>query len=408
MQSAWRWGRVFGRSDVADRSHGALDAGPDRVDRADDTDDTDDRPDLAGAPSVPVRQVIARWLAFADLMRRSFELLESEIDRASTLVETSTVDLSARFRDLAEVARDQSQRVEEIVGLAQFVTIDGEAVPLETVVTSMQDLINEMVNNIVLLSKKAMSMVYLLDDVQQDAIELEKSITDIDVINRQTNLLALNATIEAFRAGDAGRTFAVVANEVRHMSRTTDELAERMRARVGAVVKGVREGHEILRLIAETDMSPQMLAKERVDKTMESLVEQTALFQRVLSNTASSSEHISKNIGTMITGMQFQDYTKQKLEHVNDCLRVLDAALETLEIETRQVVPPTLQPEIPSAWIDQLLGRLTLSEVRQRFVRKLLLDGTALDAHGALDADVGHRDSARSSDDDEAGAVELF
>ncbi len=285
--------------------------------------------------------------------------------------------------------------------MAGTVDIDGDRVSIDNVVTHMQEMIAEMIANIVQLSMRAMSMVYLLDDVQKDVAELEKSITDIDAINRQTNFLALNATIEASRAGEAGKTFAVVAQEVRHLSRTTGELADRMRAKVTAVVDGVRHGHDILREIANTDMSPQMLAKERVDKTMESLVVQTNHFQTVLEQAAAVSSEMSATIGRMVTGMQFQDLTKQRLEAVSDSLTIVSAGLEDLEDRTRGAMPAGMDADVPQAWLDELLGRFKLSDMRQRFVRKLLLEGTALDEHGALDVAAGQDDSAD-------GDIELF
>ncbi len=345
--------------------------------------------------------LLSTWMGFADVQRRTLGVVQSELARTSQHVEDATLDLSTRFRILAEKALEQSQRVADIIAIAGSVTIDDERVPVDHLVVGMQDMISDMVGNIVVLSRHAMSMVYLLDDVQKDVVELEKSIGDIDSINRQTNFLALNATIEASRAGEAGRTFAVVAQEVRHLSSSTAALAERMRSKVTAVVKGVRHGHEILREIANTDMSPQMLAKERVDKTMVSLVEQTNHFQSVLETAATVSADMSATIGRVITGMQFQDLTKQRIEAINDSLAVLCVGLGDLESQIRAQVPPDVGAREPQEWLNTLLGRFTLSEMRGRFVRKLLLEGTALDENGVLDVDASHSDSA-------GGDIELF
>ena len=354
----------------------------------------------AAAPK-PDYELLGRWIGFADVQRHTMDVLRVEIERTSELVEDSTLDLSRRFRELAETAREQSERVDAIVAMARYIEIDGDKMPIDELVNNMQTMINEMIANIVQLSMKAMNMVYLLDDVQKDVGDLEKSITDIDAINRQTNFLALNATIEANRAGDAGRTFAVVATEVRNLSKTTSELADRMRSKVSAVVKGVRDGHDILRHIANTDMSPQMLAKDRVDKTMESLVNQTNHFQQVLEGTSASSEEMSRVIGRMVTGMQFQDLAKQRLEHVADSLTIVTAGLEDLVSSTRATIPDGVDVPFPQEWLDGLLSRFTLSDMRQRFVRRLLMEGTALDEHGILDADHEEPQSG-------GGDVELF
>ncbi|SMF82425.1 methyl-accepting chemotaxis protein [Azospirillum oryzae] len=346
-------------------------------------------------------ELLSTWLGFADVQRRTLDVVQGELTRTSNHVEASTLDLSDRFRELAQKALEQSERVAQIVAMAGSVDIDGERVPLDTLVVGMQDIITDMVTNIVTLSRHAMSMVYLLDDVQKDVAELEKSIGDIDGINRQTNFLALNATIEASRAGEAGRTFAVVAQEVRHLSRSTGELAERMRSKVTAVVKGVRNGHDILRQIANTDMSPQMLAKERVDKTMDSLVAQTTHFQSVLETAASVSSDMSATIAHVITGMQFQDLTKQRIEAINDSLAIMGAGLGELETRIRAQVPAGIGAREPQEWLNQLMGRFTLSEMRERFVRKLLLEGTALDENGVLDLNAAGGSGS-------GGDIELF
>jgi methyl-accepting chemotaxis protein len=359
-------------------------------------------PDVDGPEQVTLDyELLATWIGFADVQRRTLDAMQSELTRTSESVEDATLDLSSRFRDLAERAMEQSRNVQEIISMAGTVEIDDERIPLDGVVTNMQEMISEMIANIVQLSMRAMSMVYLLDDVQRDVVELEKAIGDIDAINRQTNFLALNATIEASRAGDAGRTFAVVAQEVRHLSRNTSALAERMRTKVSAVVQGVRTGHDILRDIANTDMSPQMLAKERVDKTMESMVMQTSHFQTVLETAARNSQEMSGTIGRMVTGMQFQDLTKQRLEAIGDSLAIMNAGLDELEARTRSKIPEHVDIPIPQEWLDQLLSRFKLSDVRTRFVRKLLMEGSALDLHGTLDVDAGQGDSSD-------GDVELF
>src|SRR3954470_14378793 len=182
--------------------------------------------------------LLSEWVAFSTVQNRCFDTLRREIEETSRMVENSTQDISAGFRDLAESAGEQSRRVQEIIANANVVELDGERVPIDRGMVAMQEILVDMVNNIVSLSKQAMRMVYLLDDVVQDVQEVEKFIGEIGEITQQTTFLALNASIEAARAGAAGKTFHVVAAEVRQLSSGTAAMADRMRANVGAVARG--------------------------------------------------------------------------------------------------------------------------------------------------------------------------
>ena len=357
--------------------------------------------------------LLSEWMAFSMVQCRSFDMLRREIEETSRSIENSTHDISTGFRDLADSAGEQSRRVQEIIANANVVELDGESVPIDRVMVAMQEILVDMVNNIVSLSKQAMRMVYLLDDVVQDVQDVEKFIGEIGEINQQTNFLALNARIEAARAGAAGTTFHVVAGEVRQLSSTTAALAERMRLSVGAVSRGVTRGYEILQTIADTDLSPQLLAKERIDSAMSGLMVQAEHFTAVLSDAVVASDTMSRNIGQIVTRLQFQDLAKQRFEHVVDGMMLMKGGLEDLEAKTAPIGGglPSFQDD-RSEWLNGLVTGLPVGATRQRFLHGLLMGGTALDGIGALDVSPGHSPDA----DDETGshpgpdqdAIELF
>jgi methyl-accepting chemotaxis protein len=345
-----------------------------------------------------VLDLLRRWRELSELERRAFNALARELNSTSSLIEASTLDLSERFQDLAGIAQGQVGRVDQIIAAAGALQVNGAEVPMHEALSSVESVLGKAIETVLFVSKNAMRMVYALEDVARDVAGAEQCSSQIEVINRQARYLALNAAIEATRSGAAGSAFNVIAREMKQLAQATEQTSAQVRERIDAVTKGVRKGHEVMQEIATLDLSENILAKDRIDALLAGIAAQHGRFGSVLADTASASAEMAGTVGRLITGMQFQDRTKQQLAQVIETLSVLEAASETVQRATDAALPGAFAPGgVDQEALEQIIEKQTLGGMKARVLSRLLSDdGAETTADDAAPAD------------DQQGDIELF
>ncbi len=156
----------------------------------------------------------------------------------------------SQIEQVATAMNQMSSTAQEVARSAAAAVSSAHSVNEETV--SGRGLVQSQQGSIAALASEIDQSVRVINQLAVDSQSISRVLEVIKSIAEQTNLLALNAAIEAARAGEQGRGFAVVADEVRTLARRTQQSTEeieqmiaKLHSGVGAAVKAMGSSHEM-------------------------------------------------------------------------------------------------------------------------------------------------------------------
>lgn len=249
-------------------------------------------------------------------------LIRSESEQMNGLVQDAIAQLTQSFQGLNEQGEHQASLLDSLLNRD-----DGSG--MESFIAESDELLTNFVEMVLSNSKDSMYLMHRLDDMSEKVDGVFSLLGDVKDIASQTNLLALNAAIEAARAGEAGRGFAVVADEVRKLSQKSDDFSEEINAITREVQQTLGAAKEVVTRVVSADMNVALSGKQKVVDMSNTMTEMNQHSHHIIEQTGAASQQISSLVNQAITSLQFEDMCTQISDHV---LQRVDAVTQLSEL----------------------------------------------------------------------------
>lgn len=247
----------------------------------------------------------------------------SEVERARDLIRQAVSGLGGSFEAMNRKSRQQSQALARIVDRAG--EDGGAGVDVARFAQHASHRMEQLVEALEQVSGQSSTTVQHIDQMAQHLDGIFALLEDVKSIADQTNLLALNAAIEAARAGEAGRGFAVVADEVRNLSERSTTFNEQIRKLAHSSKESIAKVRETVSHMASRDMDRSREARQEAAAMLDNVAAINNSLGEGMREISECGRAIDGSVAEAVRALQFEDIATQSLGVVHTHLDRLTA-----------------------------------------------------------------------------------
>ncbi len=289
---------------------------------------------------------------------------QQELLQLQSVLADAISTMSNSFTNLHELISKQS---DEVLSLVSDQRDSEEAEQcrfcLKEFITETSEVIDFFLDYIQQVNSQSQEMFTAINHVDNRMGEIEKLLSNLQEIADQTNLLALNAAIEAARAGEAGRGFAVVADEVRNLSKNSDKFSEEIKSVVNTSKNNIERAKTIINDMVSKDMDVAIHSKTRLNKMMTDVTARNEEVAVKLKEISQLTQQIDQSVNTAVRSLQFEDLSRQTIDFLVSIVQHFQALADEMHVSLS-----VFKSADKNYWVDELKqGRNRLTEMKNKW-----------------------------------------